>query len=144
MKFYHDLDCLLVKLKRKFGKLHFYVAGDFNTSFGDNAIYLGRPILLFRGACANVQANWNAQKFLQFVKQKNFRAVNIEKKCAKGKEGEVRKSDDTWSHPRTKCSSLKDLLITCNACYKQVRLCKPLGPWHICVLSPIIDLSCGS
>ena len=135
MKFYLDLDFLLVKLKKRFKKQHFYIAGHFNTSFGDSAIYLGKPITHFHSARANMRTNWNARKFLQFVKRKGFRAVNIEKKCAKQKKDEVRSSEDTWSHPKTKCSSLKDLLITSSTCYKQVQLCTPLGPWHRRMLS---------
>ena len=134
VKFYLELDLLLVKLKKNFKKQHFYVAGDFNTSFGNDAIYLGKPITYFRSAHANVRTNWKARKFLQFVKRKGLRAVNIEKKCRQ-KKGEQRSSDDTWSHPKTSKTSLKDLLITSSACYKQVRLCKPLGSWDWRMLS---------
>ena len=88
----------------------------------------------FRSHREKERTNWNARRFLEFVKQKGFRVVNIEKKCAKEKKGE-RSSDDTWSHPKTQCTSLKDLLITSSACYKQVKICKPLGPWHGRILS---------
>lgn len=134
IKFYLELDSEIVKLQRNFKKKYLYVAGDFNTSFGNNAIYLGKEMTHFRHPRENEKTSWNARKFLGFVKKKGFRVANIEKKCAKEKQGE-RPSDDTWSHPRTKRTSLKDLLITSNACYRQVKVCKPLGPWHSRILS---------
>lgn len=134
LKFYQDLDTLLEKLKRKFKKQHLYIAGDFNTSFGDGALYLGKPMVEFRGAHVNAKTSWNARKFLLFLHRNQLRAANIEKKCRKKKD-ETRPPDDTWSHPRTKQTSLKDLLVVSTACYKQVKLCKPFGSWEWRMLS---------
>ena len=133
-EFYIGLHDLLEKLKKKFRKLFFYVAGDFNTSFGDSAVYLGKPMISFRGAHPTAKTSWNAREFLHFLNQNKLKAVNIEKKCRK-KKCEKRSSDDTWAHPLTGQTALKDLLVTSENCYMQIKVCKPLGMWQRRLLS---------
>ena len=127
----------MLKSDKTLKNKHLFIAGDYNTSFGNDALYCGQPISNFRTAHQSAKTNWNARRFLEFVSRAGLRVANIEKKvkCSRKYRLSERSPADTWFHPKTKVSGLKDMLCAYPGGYNQLKTCRPIGSWAHRLLS---------